>query len=116
VLWNKASSTAGRKRHSRFVADAGFISDNAPTTAALLTDRIMGLLNIICTKLLFALLLLATCRQSASDQCTILAEPAIVEKNSSSVIADSVPDNLGTRKTKHGSLWTVGEGPWLTDS
>jgi len=55
VLWNKTSSTAGRKIHYRFVADAVFIYDKSPTTATVLTDRIMGLLNIICTKLLFAL-------------------------------------------------------------
>jgi hypothetical protein len=55
VLCNKASSTAGGKRHARYLADAGFISDKAPTTTTMLADRIMRLLDIICTKLLFAL-------------------------------------------------------------
>ena len=55
MLCNKASLPAGGKRLSRYLADAGLISDEAPTTVAMLTDRVMRLLNIICTKLLFAL-------------------------------------------------------------
>ena len=50
----------------------------------------------------------ATCKQSASSQCPILAEPSMLEKNSSSEMADSVPDHFGTKDTKDRSLWTVG--------
>ena len=50
----------------------------------------------------------ATWRQSASAQCPILAEPSMLEKNSSSEMADSAPDHSGTNETKDRSLWTVG--------
>ena len=55
MLCNKASSTAGGKRHARYLADADFISDKAPTATAMLMDRIMRLLNLICIKLFLAL-------------------------------------------------------------
>jgi hypothetical protein len=55
------------KRHSRFVAVASFISDKALTIAVMLTERIMGLLNIICTKLLFALTESNLCRKKLTS-------------------------------------------------
>ena len=53
VQWDKFNCRA--KRHYRFTADSVFISDKTLTIAVLLTERILRLLNIICTKLGFAL-------------------------------------------------------------
>ena len=50
----------------------------------------------------------ATCKQSVSVQCPIFAEPSMLEKISSSEMADSAPDHFGTKETKDRSLWTVG--------